>query len=146
MPICKDTVGSPSLRSISEICSSVMQIISKVNSSSIISSLSPIFTILQGSDKWLLIETGNSIIVCDDKNIQLGVYEVCTYILDHISSQHQELSMGLIRELLLICQLESGMTMSYVDFGHRIILCMMVCNTGADMGGEDKTVSARIFQ
>ena len=85
MPICIDTVGSPSQRDISKLYLSVMQITLKVKSASSISSLFPILTLLQGSYKWLVICTGNSNIVCDD-NTQLRSYEVFTYIMYHISS------------------------------------------------------------
>ena len=51
MPIYRETVGSPSQRAIYNILSSVMQITLKVNFASSILSLSPIFTLLQGSDK-----------------------------------------------------------------------------------------------
>ena len=146
MPIFRDIVGSPSQRAISELCFSVMQITLEVKSASIISSFFPILTLLKGSYKWLVIVNGNSIRVCDYYNIQINSYEVFTYSLDHISSQRQELRVGLIRKILLIYQLESDMAMSDVDFGHMIILCMMVFNTGADMDGEDKKLSAIIGQ
>ena len=84
--ICRHTVGNHSQSAISKIYLSVMQITLKVNSASIISSLSSILILLQGSYKWLVIGNGNSIIVCDDNNTQLSSYEVCTYILDDISS------------------------------------------------------------
>ena len=63
IPICIDTVGSPSQRAISKLYFSVMQIALKVKSASSISSLFPILTLLQGSYKLLVIGNGNSIIV-----------------------------------------------------------------------------------
>ena len=96
-PICRNTVGSPSQRNISKIYLSVIQITLKVKYAFSISLLSPIFTLFQDSYKWLVICTVNSIIVCDDNNTQLSSYEVCSYRLDHISSNCQDLYMGLTR-------------------------------------------------
>ena len=93
-----------------------------------------------------MIGTGKSIRLCDYKNSQLRSYEVFTYSLYHISYQHQELRLGIIRGILLICQLESGISMSYVQFGHMVILLMMVCNIGAEIHGKDRKVSVRIGQ
>ena len=114
MPLCRDTVGSTSLKSILKIFSYVMQITLKVNSAYRTSSFSHILTLLQVSDKWQLIGTDNSIIVCGGYNSHIRSYELCTYILDHISSHHKELRLGLIRKILLICRLQSGMTMPYM--------------------------------
>ena len=146
MPICRYTVGIASQRNISKLYLYVMQITLKVKSASIISSFSPILALLQVSDKWLGIESGNSIRVYDANNSQIRSYEVCTYSLAHISSQFQDLRLGIIRKLILVFQLESGMAMSDVEFGHMIILCMMVCNTGVDMDEEYIKVSSRIGQ
>ena len=93
-----------------------------------------------------MIGTGNRISVYDDRNSQLRSYKVCNYSLAHITSQHQDLRLGIIREILIICQLKSSMAMSDVKFEHIIILCMMVWNIGAGMDREDKKVSARIGQ
>ena len=114
MPICIDTVGSPSQRAIYNLCSSLIQITFNVRSESSISSFSPILTLFQGSYKWIVIGNVNSIRVCDDNNSQLRSYEIFTYRLAHISSQCQKLSLGLIREKFLIYKFESGMDVSDV--------------------------------
>ena len=88
VPICRDTVGSPYQRSISNLCLSVMKKTFNVKSASSIFSLSAALTLFQVSDKWLVVGTINSIIVCEDNNSQLRSYELCIYMLSHIYSQH----------------------------------------------------------
>ena len=92
VPICRDTILNPSQISISKLCLSVMQIILKVNSASSILSLSPILTLLQVSDNWLVIGTNNRIRVCDYKNFRIRSYEVCAYSMAHIPSQSWDIS------------------------------------------------------
>ena len=100
--------GNPSVRAVSKLCASMMQIALKVKLTASIQSLSPTLSLLEGSNAWIVLLHDHTIEVSTDRTTHDYGAIRCTCSLMDISHASNEHKHRLVREFITIVLIESG--------------------------------------
>lgn len=110
--------GESAQRAVSKLTAAVMQVTLKVKYGSNVSSLSPILSVLQGSDEWLsihVVANESMVHIHDNVNDQLQSTDTLTYSIAHIAQQTTLSHDMLINNLIKICELECNFELTSAE-------------------------------